>query len=391
LQLQNSAILVCFKIHLLSGIYFHIPFCKSTCSYCDFYSTGQFKLLDRVVNALCKELMLRKTYFKETDPVETIYFGGGTPSVLEEAHLHHLFETLNHLFDLSQCKEITLEANPDDLSESYLDMLTRFPINRLSMGVQSLHDNELQLLNRRHSAQEAIEAVQRAKKYVSNISIDLMFGLPLQTLDSWEVTIEKSLALKVQHISAYQLTIEKGTKLYRQRELGNIFPASDELSTEMYFMLINKLLDAGFEQYEISNFSLPTYASKHNSAYWQEKSYLGIGPSAHSFNGISRQWNIANNMRYVIGIENGKAEIEQEKLTEKDHYNEKVMTALRTKTGIDLSAFEERFGNGKMQNLLKDADKYLSTGLLKLQENHLHLTAESFWISDGIIAALMID
>ena len=335
--------------------------------------------------------MLRKTYFKETDPVETIYFGGGTPSVLEEAHLHHLFETLNHLFDLSQCKEITLEANPDDLSESYLDMLARFPINRLSMGVQSLHDNELQLLNRRHSAQEAIEAVQRAKKYVSNISIDLMFGLPLQTLDSWEVTIEKSLALKVQHISAYQLTIEKGTKLYRQRELGNIFPASDELSTEMYFMLINKLLDAGFEQYEISNFSLPTYASKHNSAYWQEKSYLGIGPSAHSFNGISRQWNIANNMRYVIGIENGKAEIEQEKLTEKDHYNEKVMTALRTKTGIDLSAFEERFGNGKMQNLLKDADKYLSTGLLKLQENHLHLTAESFWISDGIIAALMID
>ena len=348
-------------------------------------------MLDRVVNALCKELIVRKDYFKETDPVETIYFGGGTPSVLEEAHLHHLFETLNQLFDLSQCKEITLEANPDDLSESYLYMLSHFPINRLSMGVQSLHDNELQLLNRRHSAQEAIEAVQRAKQYVSNISIDLMFGLPLQTLDSWNETIEKSLALEVQHISAYQLTIEKGTKLYRQRELGNISPASDELCTEMYFMLVKKLANAGFEQYEISNFSLPAYTSKHNSAYWQEKPYLGIGPSAHSFNGISRQWNIANNMRYIAGIENGEPEIEQEQLTEKDHYNEKILTALRTKTGVDLSAFEERFGNKQMQHLLKAADKYLSTGLMKLQENHLCLTSESFWISDGIIANLMID
>ncbi len=391
MQLQNSSILVGVKIHLLSGIYLHIPFCKSTCSYCDFYSTGQIKLLDRVVNALCKELIVRKGYFKETDSVETIYFGGGTPSVLEEVHLHHLFETLNHLFDLSKCKEITLEANPDDLSESFLDMLAHFPINRLSMGVQSLHDNELKLLNRRHSAQDAIEAVQRAKQYVSNISIDLMFGLPLQTLDSWNETIEKSLALEVQHISAYQLTIEKGTKLYRQRELGKVLPASDELSTEMYFMLVNKLTDAGFEQYEISNFSLPSYASKHNSAYWQEKSYLGIGPSAHSFNGISRQWNIANNMRYLIGIENGEPEIQQEQLTEKDHYNEKIMTALRTKIGIDLSAFEVRFGNGQMQHLLKAADKYLSTGLLQLQENHLRLTSESFWISDGIIADLMID
>jgi oxygen-independent coproporphyrinogen-3 oxidase len=334
---------------------------------------------------------MRKSYLNETDLVETIYFGGGTPSVLGEAHLHHLFGTLNLLFDLSQCKEITLEANPDDLSESYLDMLSLFPINRLSIGVQSLHDNELQLLNRRHSAQEAQEAVQRAKQYVSNISIDLMFGLPLQTLDSWNETIEKSLALEVQHISAYQLTLEKGTKLYRQREFGNIFPASDELSTEMYFMLVNKLIDAGFEQYEISNFSLPTYASRHNSAYWQEKSYLGIGPSAHSFNGISRQWNIANNIRYVAGIENGEPEIEQELLTEKDHYNEKIMTALRTRTGIDLSTFEVRFGNGQTQHLLKAAEKYLSTDLLQLHENYLRLTSESFWISDGIITDLMID
>ncbi len=343
------------------------------------------------MNALCRELTVRRFYLNETDPVETIYFGGGTPSVLEETHLHHFFDTLNLLFDLSQCKEITLEANPDDLSESYLDMLSRIPINRLSIGVQSLNDNELQLLNRRHSAQEAIDAVQKAKQYVSNISIDLMFGLPLQTLDSWNETIEKSLALGVQHISAYQLTIEKGTKLYRQRELGNIFPSEDELSTEMYFMLVKKLTDAGFEQYEISNFSLPTYASKHNSAYWQEKSYLGIGPSAHSFNGISRQWNIANNIRYVTGIENEKPEIEQEQLTETDHYNERIMTALRTKTGIDLFALEERFGNRQMQHLLKAADKYLSIGLLKLQENHLRLTSESFWISDRIIADLMID
>jgi oxygen-independent coproporphyrinogen-3 oxidase len=343
------------------------------------------------VNALCEELTLRQSYLKTSDPVETIYFGGGTPSVLEEAHLHYLFDTLNHLFDLSQCKEITLEANPDDLSESYLDMLSHFQINRLSMGIQSLHDNELQLLNRRHSAQEAIEAVKRANHYVSNISIDLMFGLPLQTLESWSETIEKAVELHVQHISAYQLTLEKRTKLYRQKELGKVLPASDELSTEMYFMLVQKLADAGFEQYEISNFSIPSYASKHNSAYWQEKCYLGVGPSAHSFNGISRQWNVANNKRYLNGIEHRKPEIEQEQLTETDHYNEKVMTALRTKTGIDLSAFEKQFGNSKTQQLLQAANKYLSTGLLKLQEDHLCLTTESFWISDGIITDLMIE
>lgn len=375
----------------MSGIYLHIPFCKSTCSYCDFYSTGQIKLLDRIVNALCRELTVRKSYLEEADTVETIYFGGGTPSVLGEAHLHHLFETLNLLFDLSRCKEITLEANPDDLTESYLDILSHYPINRLSIGIQSLHDNELRLLNRRHSAQEAIQAVKRAKFYMSNISIDLMFGLPLQTLDSWNETIEKSLAFDIQHISAYQLTLEKGTKLYRQRELGNISPASDELSTEMYLMLVKKLTDAGFEQYEISNFSLPTYASKHNSAYWQEKSYLGVGPSAHSFNGFSRQWNIANNMRYVAGIENGKPEIEQEQLTEIDHYNEKLMTNLRTKIGIDLAAFQKRFGSEQTTRLLQVADKYLVAGLLNLRENHLCLTSESFWISDGIIADLMID
>lgn len=375
----------------MSGIYLHIPFCKSTCSYCDFYSTGQINLLDRVVNALCEELTLRQSYLKTSDPVETIYFGGGTPSVLGSTHLQYLFDTLNHLFDLSQCKEITLEANPDDLSENYLHMLSHFPINRLSIGIQSLHDNELQLLNRRHSAQEAIEAVKRTRHYISNISIDLMFGLPLQTLASWNETIEKSVELHVQHISAYQLTLEKGTKLYRQKELGKVLPASDELSTEMYFMLVQKLADAGFEQYEISNFSLPSYASKHNSAYWQEKCYLGVGPSAHSFNGISRQWNVANNKHYLNGIGKGDPEIEQEQLTETDHYNEKVMTALRTKTGIDLSAFEKQFGNSKTQQLLQAADKYLSTGLLKLQEDHLHLTTESFWISDGIITDLMIE
>jgi oxygen-independent coproporphyrinogen-3 oxidase len=343
------------------------------------------------VNALCEELTLRQSYLKTSDPVETIYFGGGTPSVLGSTHLQYLFDTLNHLFDLSQCKEITLEANPDDLSENYLHMLSHFPINRLSIGIQSLHDNELQLLNRRHSAQEAIEAVKRTRHYISNISIDLMFGLPLQTLASWNETIEKSVELHVQHISAYQLTLEKGTKLYRQKELGKVLPASDELSTEMYFMLVQKLADAGFEQYEISNFSLPSYASKHNSAYWQEKCYLGVGPSAHSFNGISRQWNVANNKHYLNGIGKGDPEIEQEQLTETDHYNEKVMTALRTKTGIDLSAFEKQFGNSKTQQLLQAADKYLSTGLLKLQEDHLHLTTESFWISDGIITDLMIE
>ncbi|MBB3188561.1 radical SAM family heme chaperone HemW [Microbacter margulisiae] len=374
----------------LAGIYIHIPFCKSKCSYCDFYSSGNTKLLNRIINALCIEISSRKSYLP-SENIETIYFGGGTPSLMSLYHLQQLFTTIESTFDLSYLKEVTIEANPDDLSDEYLQMLANLPFNRLSIGIQSFNNSELTLLKRRHTAKEANNAVIRAKKYFSNISIDLMFGLPLQTIESWDQSIQQSLALNVQHISAYQLTLEKGTSLYKEWVNNVVHPASDELSTEMYFYLVDNLKKAGFEQYEISNFAIPAYESKHNSSYWKGIPYLGIGPSAHSFNGTSRQWNISNNLRYLAGIENNKPEIEIEQLTEKDHYNEKIITALRTKQGISLVDFEKCFGKFLTQRLLQNADKYISGNLLRLTDESLYMTTSGFWLSDGIMADLMLD
>lgn len=374
----------------LAGIYIHIPFCKSKCSYCDFYSSGNTRLLNRIINALCIEISSRKSYLP-SENIETIYFGGGTPSLMSLYHLQQLFTTIESTFDLSHLKEVTIEANPDDLSDEYLQMLASLPFNRLSIGIQSFNDSELTMLKRRHTAKEANNAVIRAKKYFPNISIDLMFGLPLQTIESWDQSIQQSLALNVQHISAYQLTLEKGTSLYKEWINNVVHPASDELSTEMYFYLVDNLKKAGFEQYEISNFAMPAYESKHNSSYWKGIPYLGIGPSAHSFNGSSRQWNISNNLHYLAGIENNKPEIEIEQLTEKDHYNEKIITALRTKQGISLVDFEKCFGKFLTQRLLQNADKYISGNLLRLTDESLYMTTSGFWLSDGIMADLMLD
>lgn len=344
-----------------------------------------------MVNALCSEISLRSSYLSNSDIIETIYFGGGTPSLLGENHFKTIFDALKEHFDLNSVSEITLEANPEDITEVFLSMLKSFPFNRLSIGVQSLNDLELSLLNRRHTAQQAIDAIQKAKQYFSNISIDLMFGLPQQTIHSWTETIKKAMGLGIQHVSAYQLTIEKGTLLYRQIQQGKVEPASDIISTSMYFMLVNTLKEQGFEHYEISNFALPSYQSKHNSAYWEGKHYLGIGPSAHSFNGISRQWNIANHRLYMKGIETNHPSFEIEWLSDKDQFNEYIMTSLRTARGIEFETMINRFGMGAKQELLRKAEKYAHSGLIAITQTHLQLTTKGFWLSDGIMVDLMIE
>ena len=372
----------------MAGLYIHIPFCKSRCSYCDFHSGVQLALLDRYVKALCAELETRFPYLGD-DPLETIYFGGGTPSLLQQQQLALIFETIQKRWDIANCTEITLEANPDDLSEEKLNDLKLLPINRLSVGIQSFNDAELTLLRRRHTAQQAIDAVQRARQYFPNISIDLMYGLPGQTILTWQHTISQALALNIQHISAYHLTYEEGTLLERKRKEGRIMPVTEEESVAMYQLLRNMLSEKGIEQYEISNFALPGYHSRHNSSYWEGISYLGIGPAAHSFDGASRQWNVANTLHYITSLEEGSLCFEKEVLSPTDKYNEMIMISLRTTKGIPLCRVEKEFGVEAKDALIKQSLRYITSGVMVLENNCLRLSPEGLFLSDGIIAELM--
>ena len=375
---------------VVATLYIHIPFCKSRCSYCDFYSGIQLSLMERLVDALCLEIALRADYLKG-ETVETIYFGGGTPSLLTHEHFTRLFQSIQSQFDINDSKEITLEANPDDLSDDYLEMLSLLPFNRISIGLQSLDDTELSLLRRRHSASQAIDAVRKSQRYFSNVSIDLMYGLPAQTIFTWEHTISAALALNVQHVSAYHLTYENGTLLERKRREGKVVPVSEETSVEMFRILCDRLLEKGIEQYEISNFSLSGYRSKHNSSYWHGVNYLGIGPSAHSFDGDSRQWNVADIVSYVEGIEKNRMSLEKEQLTTIDKYNECIMTLLRTVEGISLDFVEQKFGSNRKVFLLRQAARFIHTNLLCNVNGFLKFTPDGFFVSDGIITDLMAD
>jgi len=372
----------------VAGLYIHIPFCKSKCSYCDFYSGVQGSLTDKLVDALQHEIRLRADYLKG-DELQTIYFGGGTPSILTHRQLSNIFTTIATIWDIGKCTEITLEANPDDLSAEKLKELSELPINRLSIGIQSFHDEELSMLRRKHSAQQAVEAVREAQPYFQNISIDLMYGLPGQTISGWEHTILQALALNIQHISAYHLTYETGTLLDRKRKEGRIVPVTEEISVAMYYLLQNRLKDQDIKQYEISNFAIPGFHSRHNSSYWEGIKYLGIGPSAHSFDGESRQWNIANTLQYITSIEQKKNYFEKELLSTTDKYNEKIMISLRTIQGISVERIEAEFGTQTKQKLIQQSERFIKAGIMFLDNNHLHLTPEGLFLSDGIITDLM--
>jgi oxygen-independent coproporphyrinogen-3 oxidase len=374
----------------MAGIYIHIPFCSQRCSYCNFFSVVSINLLNEVIDAIIKEFSIRKDYLKN-EPVQTIYFGGGTPSLLTIQQIEKLLNTIYKNFPVEKNAEITFEANPDDLTEKYLSDLKKTGINRLSIGIQSFDDNKLKILNRRHNAFQAVEAVRVAQRSgFNNISIDLIYGLPFQSLIEWENDLDKAFSLPIQHLSAYALTFEEKTLLLKQKEKKLIEPADEELMIKMYELLLNKSNQNGFDAYEISNFSLPEFYSRHNSSYWTQTPYLGIGPSAHSFNGFSRQWNVASIHKYIEGIMKNNSFFEQEILSLQDRYNEYVLLGLRTKNGINIDELEQNFGIELKNFCLENIKTFIDNEKVYKYGSFLRLTTAGKLISDTIIAQLMM-
>lgn len=365
----------------MSGIYAHIPFCKSRCIYCGFYSTTLLPLQDEYVDAMLHELDERKDYLKG-EPVTTVYIGGGTPSMLSPSNLSRLCIRLKE-FSGDSVEEFTVECNPDDVTPQLASLLVSVGVNRVSMGAQTFSDERLAFIHRRHKAHQVKEAVENLRNAgIKNISVDLMFGFPDETVENWKSDIEQALSLEVQHISAYSLMYEEGTPLYKLLEDGKIKEIIEETSLEMYETLITLLTNAGYEHYEISNFALPGYRSKHNSSYWKRVSYLGIGAAAHSYNLTSRQWNVSDIKLYIKGdniIE------DSELLDSTEQYNDLVTTALRTCEGIDLATLSEEDRN----YILKASEKSIEQGNLIIEKNHIHLTRKGIFISDAVMVELI--
>lgn len=376
--------------NLLSGIYIHIPFCKQACYYCNFHFSTQLNSLDEMVKAICNEIDLRYQYLAETE-LESIYFGGGTPSLLSNFHLMQIFETIQKHFTITKGAEITLEANPDDLTEEKLKALKLTPINRLSIGVQSFFDNDLKWMNRAHNSNQAIKAISFAKQIgFHNITIDLIYGTPGLSNKNWLKNIETAIELKVNHISSYALTVEPKTTLHSFIKKGKYKQTNDEQAAEQFEILVNTLTENGFIHYEISNFGKAGFLAKHNSNYWKGKHYLGIGPSAHSFNTSSRSWNISNNANYIKSIMDLKPLISEEILSANDQINEYIMTGLRTIWGCDLNYISNQFGANEKDRILKQAEKHFINELIIIENNILKTTPKGKFFADGIASDLFI-
>lgn len=373
----------------MAGIYLHIPFCKTRCIYCDFYSTTRNELKSRYVQALCRELEMRKEYLKGEE-IETVYFGGGTPSQLGKEDFELIFDTIRTHYGLTHCREITLEANPDDLSKEYLQMLASLPFNRLSMGIQTFDDATLKLLRRRHNARTAIEAVSRCRQAgFHNISIDLIYGLPGETKERWINDLQQAIELDVEHISAYHLTYEEDTPIYKMLKQHQISEVDEDSSLEFFTLLIEHLRKAGFEHYEISNFCRPGKYSRHNTSYWKGIPYLGCGPSAHSFDGTTREWNVSSIDLYIKGIEENQRAFEIEYLDKTTRYNEFIITTIRTVWGAPIEKLKQTFGNELWEYCRKMAAPYLENGKLEIHDGALRLTREGIFISDSIMSDLL--
>ena len=373
----------------MAGIYIHIPFCKRRCIYCDFFSTTQSEKKAEYVHALVRELKIRKDYL-DNEEIETIYLGGGTPSQLSQEELEEIFAHIYKVYKVTPDAEITLEANPDDLTPEYVSMLRGLPINRISMGIQTFQEETLKLLHRRHTAQQAIEAFKRCREAgFQNISIDLMYGLPGETLETWEQDLQQAIDLHPEHISAYHLIYEEGTTLWNLREQNKVEEAEEELSLTLFKTLIERLTKAGYQHYEISNFCLPGLHSRHNSSYWTGKKYLGCGPSAHSFDGTSRQWNVSSLDKYLEGIRTGQLDFEIEDLDLYTRYNDFVITSIRTCWGMPLSQLRTNYGETLYNYCLRMAKPHIQQGVLEIKEDTLKLTSEGIFISDGIMSDLL--
>lgn len=375
----------------MAGIYIHIPFCKQACSYCDFYFSTHLLNKQDFLQALYTEIALRSNYLAGQD-VETIYFGGGTPSQLEVAELNEIIQRIKENYTIAKSTEITVESNPDNLTTDYLTSLFQIGVNRLSIGIQSFKNEDLQLMNRAHNSAEAQHCVGNARAVgFENISIDLIYGLPNSSFSDWKTNIEKALELNPEHISAYNLTIEKGTPLAHSVAKGRVIIPSDAEVVEQHNLLVHQLSKAGFEHYETSNFARAGFRSKHNSSYWKGVHYLGLGPSAHSFNETSRSWNVASTKKYVEAISKKGSFFETEVLSDTDRMNEFIMTGLRTVEGINLHHFESNFGTQALQQLLTEATSNLKKGLITKTQNRLEITAEGKVLLDGITAELFFE
>lgn len=372
----------------MSGIYIHIPFCKQACHYCDFHFSTSMKNKDAMVLALANEMRLRKSESQEV--VETIYFGGGTPSVLMNDEIDFLIRTVYENYTVSKNPEITLEANPDDLSDQRIIELANSPINRLSIGIQSFFEDDLKMMNRAHNAEEAKQSLAAATKYFDNISIDLIYGIPGMDNQKWQQNIKTALSFGVPHISSYALTVEPKTALKKLIQTGKIAEPKDETAEQHFQILVDTLQQSGFIHYELSNFGKENYFSKNNSAYWLGKKYIGIGPSAHSYDGNSRSWNVVNNSIYLKNLTENKLPSETEILSVNDRYNEYIMTGLRTIWGVSLLRIQTEFGQKYLDYLLEQSEKFLSDGLLVVENNILTTTKKGKFLADGIASDLFL-
>ena len=360
----------------MAGIYLHIPFCRSRCIYCGFYSTTGLVLRQRYVDALCHEWQLRHAELKES--LDTLYLGGGTPSLLTPTQLQQIFAALP-----PAATEVTIECNPDDVSSAYAAVLQQLPVNRVSMGAQTFNDHRLHFLHRRHTSSQVPQAVKALRNAgIGNISIDLMYGFPDETMDDWRQDIEAALDLDVEHISAYCLMVEEGTPLYQQMRHA----CDEETERQMYELLMDKLTEAGYEHYEISNFARPGFRSRHNSSYWQGIPYIGLGAAAHSFDRHGRQWNVSDIRQYIEAIEHDQIPCEREILDDDTRYNDCVTVALRTSEGLDLTTLSDRHRH----HCMKEAQRFLGDGLLRLADQHLVLTRKGLFVSDMVMSALML-
>ena len=374
------------------NLYLHIPFCASRCSYCDFYTQVGGRWRRDFLTALLGELRLRRDELPEGETIEHIYLGGGTPSLLTIEELQQIFSLISEIYASSYEGEITIECNPDDVTEAYAEGLASLPINRVSMGVQSFDADDLTFLNRRHSAQQVHSAIRALRQCdITNLSLDLIYGLPRQTEAKWRANIKEFLSLGVPHLSAYHLIYEEGTALTRLVERGKVKPVDEEASLLFFQILIDELRAAGYEHYEISNFALPGLHARHNTGYWQGVPYLGFGPSAHSFDGRrTRSYNVPSLKTYTTELLSGRRPYEEEHLSDEELQHEYVMTRLRTQWGISLEEYQEHFGGKALEVLLHEARPHLAAGKLTNQSGILRLTPSGVFVSDGIIADLFV-
>ena len=389
------------------GLYIHIPFCKQACHYCDFHFSTSLEKKGEMVNALCEELRMRKGELP--GKVETIYLGGGTPSLLTSEELQQIFDAIYSNYTISENPEITLEANPDDLVDDSVSLVTEesrskvedvmeaklisfkeMGINRLSIGIQSFFEKDLKLMNRAHNNIEALECIDQAKKHFENISIDLIYGIPGMTDKRWRKNLETALEMDIPHLSCYALTVEPKTALKKFIEQGKVPPVDEEVAKQHYESLLEITEEAGYRNYEFSNFGKLGFRSRNNTAYWEGKPYLGIGPSAHSYDGECRSWNVANNTKYIKSIASGELPSERETLTKKDKYNEYIMTGLRTEKGVSLRNVEEDFGIDFLTYLMEQAFKPLREGHLIMDDKILRIARKSRFMGDGIASDLFM-